>query len=174
VGTWRSTDDNPLQPVFDFGKPDEILARIYTDAFGNKICLYLGYFASQNTRKRLNGVYFGSIKENESEDRIPLKDREALCALKAVYSRNNLRFCSYYWTDVQGNAVTTSRELKKVSAKRTLMSKANNGTLVAVSFVRGKDEPAVSEEQDFRMLKTFIADASPSIKTYLQTASANP
>jgi EpsI family protein len=174
LGPWHSTNEKPLEPVFDFGGPDETLARIYGDGDGNRISLYIGYFVSQNTGKRLNGTSFGSIKRNESEDRLPVNDGQTIDANKAVYSRNNQRFCSYYWTDVQGNAITTSRELKKVSAKRTLLSKANNGALIAVSFLRGKDEPAVFEERDFGVLKTFVSDAWPSIKTYLQTASVNP
>ncbi len=170
-GSWHCAKVPPICPTFDFGKPDKILARVYEDSQGNRVNVYVGYFESQNTTKRLAGVGLGSIKIAEKTDSISITGAGPGLVDKAVYSKNDFRLCTLSWYSLQGKDIADPQKVKRASARQMLESRTNNGAFIAVSGIRKEESMVDSELQDFTILKRFLVVAFPDIKRYLDTGS---
>jgi EpsI family protein len=146
---------------------DHETTRIYKNANGKTVKLYIGYLMSQTQDRELIHAHFAGLYDKIEEVDLTLASGDRIRINKAVMREGRKDFLVLFWYDLNGRAVANRYNAKFISAVNGLIHRRTNGAVVILkSEIDGPDGPrrAFGDEEE------FIGYLRPILKDYLPSA----
>jgi EpsI family protein len=109
---------------------DHETTRIYKNANGKTVKLYIGYLMSQTQDRELIHAHFAGLYDKIEEVDLTLASGERIRINKAVMREGRRDFLVLFWYDLNGRAVANRYNAKFISAVNGLIHRRTNGAVV--------------------------------------------
>lgn len=163
VGESIIHDADPLKvPGADFET-----SRIYKNAEGKVLKLYVGYLMYQKQDKELIHVHFSGLYDKIKQVEVALGDGASIRINKAVMREGGKDFLVLFWYDLSGRVVADRYEAKFLSAVNGLVHRRTNGAVVIIKSEIGETGGTQKVLAD---AEGFIRALVPVLKNYLPQA----
>lgn len=164
IGEWNDAGTIPDAGSFSIPGADAEIARVYRNASGKEVQLYVAYFESQRQDKKL--VYYKlQMLYESSEELTILKGAHPVARVNKTVLRDGLRDpLILSWYDLNGRIVASRYKAKLMTAFNGLVHRRSNGAVVIVSSptVPGGTEGAQRDAVSFvRDLLPVLDDLIP-------------
>lgn len=154
VGAWVGKDENSLMLAYEQMHADAQLRRVYQDPVGNRIRLYIAFFAKQQAGKKVVDGNFTLPKGDVEIVSLAIMNK-VVRIKKVVYRDMNKRKTLYYWYEVNGRILADPFETKLAHLVDVFVKKRTNASLIVVSVEnedKSKNGFTVGEEHQFIQL----------------------
>src|SRR4051812_48935638 len=169
LGTWAAVQDVPLDAAaLDVLRVDDYLNRVYADAAGRRINLYVGYYASQRQGDTIHSPQNclpGSGWQPIDSSRVTLDvDGRPLPVNRYVIERNGERQLAYYWYQGRGRVIANEYANKFWLIVDAARLHRSNGSLVRVMEPIGRGSAADSADAS---TLAFVRQLVPGLERYV-------
>lgn len=137
LGAWQGTDQPLEQRVVDAAGVDEYINRVYRDGNGNRVALYIGYYASQRTGDTIHSpknCIPGSGWEPVRADwlAIAIPGAEPTVVNDYLIQKGRERELVLYWYQARGRVVASEYWAKFWMVHDAITRNRTDGALVRV------------------------------------------
>ncbi len=165
IGDWMGSPvDSRFSRWFKEVKVDEELSRAYRKNGGERVELYIAYFAYQDSKKKVINFRAEELHQNRSVIKVditPGKELEINNLFQKDKTNNSLHF---FWYDINGRILSNRFTAKLHRLWNGMIRGRTNGAIVILSSDLATGEsPNGAEEQ----MKEFIRDVYPLLQDYL-------
>jgi EpsI family protein len=134
IGNWKGKDiDYHNKEPFGIQGADFELMRVYRNAFGHEVKLYVGYFESQRQDKELINYRQRMLYNDTEELEIPTISHDSIQVNKTVLEDGTQNSIVLYWYDLNGRIVADRYKAKFITAIDGLIHRQTNGAIIIVS-----------------------------------------
>jgi len=149
IGIWQGKplDQNPLK--FNFGKPNEVLARSYTDRYNTQINLYVARFANQNVHKRILSYYSRMFNGFEKNATIPVDSVTAIHAIVSEMQSSGNHQNGLLFFCVDDSTFNIVSDLRKKNMSDALRKHKNNAMIVVIYSGKEQENVEMSDCTNF-------------------------
>ena len=167
IGQWKGQENTPDYPVFRELRVDQELSRVYRDASGKSVTLYIGFYSSQRQGKELISYKTQDLLDSRaSELKVSLEQPNTVTLRRVVHGGTNRKRQILYWYDLDGRVVT-DRYLAKGYTVWDAFIKGT--TSAAIVMVMTDVYSEVDLENRLAISEAFIREAFPVIRDFLSS-----
>lgn len=153
VGDWRAEATDVRAEALRLPGADEELARVYGDAAGRALRLYVAYFARQSQDRDLVNYRSKAFHEDAVEIAVTGEGGRTYRLNRAVRHEGRQPWVVIFWYDLNGRILANRYLAKVTTALDGLTAGRTNGAFVAVSF---PSEPAGAVDET-AVVREFVA-----------------
>lgn len=164
IGQWEGENaviiDNPYSDL----RADRELSRSYSNAKGQVVHFYVGYFETQTQNKELIHQRSRVFFKNVSGAAVRVNDEKFVEVNKVLSGEGNRRRLSLVWYDFNGRVITDPYLAKFYTSWSGLTRRQTNG---AVIWVSSEITEKVSQDDAFSNASDFVQQVFPLLTDYL-------
>lgn len=140
-GQWRGEDIHDREKQFRIDGADSELNRIYRNADGREVQVYIGYFATQKQDKELITYKLGDLYENAKEITIQIDTLNNIQANKTITTIGIQQALAIYWYNLNGQIIANNNKAKLITSIGGLLHRRTNGAFIIISgkFIRQEE-----------------------------------
>jgi EpsI family protein len=164
IGEWKGAENQWLQASKFFPGLDASLTRVYSNAEGRSIHLFLGYFETQRQGKSLISQYSRPLSDGAREISAPWSN--PLGSTRAHLSFPNIegrRYHLLYWYRFPSGSTTGRLETKWKAVSDSLLYRQNSGGIVILAIPAEENMEGASAEN---ILMPFTKDVALLVADY--------
>lgn len=169
VGTWRGRDVDKLGESFEMSSPDFELKRVYYDGSGNRMKLYIGYFASQNQDHEVINYRYDWLHNNAAVFKVPT-DSSEMFIKKTRYNDQDQSKLAYFWYDIDGKVMIDRYKAKLTTVINAITKRRTNAAIIIVS---GQKHEKTGFKNSGNTTSDFVELLFPAIRNYLISRRSN-
>lgn len=147
-----------LTTVPDLFRPypaDQELMRLYIDALGNQVEIYIGYFSRQNNDRRV--IDYRRKLLHAAFSQVPVKVDSDIYRINKTDRSYGQRWSDiYFWYQMGPDIVRDEFAARLTTVRNTFMHRSNSGAVVVIQ-TRGREDD----------IKPFLEKAVPLIHSHL-------
>ena len=167
IGQWKGQENTPDYPVFRELRVDQELSRVYRDASGKSVTLYIGFYSSQRQGKELISYKTQDLLDSRaSELKVGLDQPNSVTLRRVVHGGTNRKRQILYWYDLDGRVVT-DRYLAKGYTVWDAFIKGTTSAAIVIIMTDVYSE--VDLDGRLAISETFIREAFPVIRDFLSS-----
>jgi len=172
---WESRPINAFDWKPAYQGLDQQYASAFINSAGEKVVLFIGYYAEQRQDAELGNFTNVLVSEKDNnwrvgsqQQKVSLFEDGMLSPLSELVSRNQrLVATHFFYADSQ--IITNKYQTKLVQAKARMLGGRNDGAVIAISTIQLDNREASVE-----LLREFTIDALPTIKAAIDSLGNRP
>ncbi|MBI5588789.1 MAG: exosortase W [Deltaproteobacteria bacterium] len=152
IGGWTGMDISRTEAPFSPPSVDSELARIYRNASGRAITLYVGYYATQMQDKEMIHDSMRKLYEDAGNIKLPTASMGQVSVNETTVKAAGGGTMALYWYDINGRILSSNYTAKLYTAAGGLFKRRTNGAVVITSTIPANpadSEAALNDELDF-------------------------
>ena len=152
IDGWRGVDISRMEVSFSPPGADSELTRIYRNAGGREVTLYIGYYESQRQGKEFIHDSMRKLYEDAGEIKFQTASTGLVSVNKATVKNAGRDTTALFWYDVNGRILSSGYTAKLHTTAGGLLRRRTNGAIVITSAGAANpddSEAALKDELDF-------------------------
>lgn len=152
IDGWKGMDISKMEVSFSPPGADSELARIYRNASGREVTLYVGYYESQRQDKEFIHDSMRKLYEDAGEIKFQTASMGLVSVNKTAIKNAGRDTTALFWYDVNGRILSSGYTAKFYTAAGGLLGRRTNGAIVITSAGAANpadSEAALNDELDF-------------------------
>ncbi|MCK5543548.1 MAG: exosortase W [Desulfobacterales bacterium] len=154
IGQWKGENVEKLNERFEGEPSDHQLKKIYSDKSGNKIKLYVDFYAAQTQDREIVNSRSDWLHDRAEIVRIET-DKKKIKIKKTKYFVQGKWKTAFFWYDINGNTFVERHTAKVATMLNAFKSRRTDGAIVIISFV---DDDQTDKNQFQENVKGFVAE----------------
>jgi EpsI family protein len=164
IGEWQGKERGSDFPIYKKLGVDRELSRTYSSASGDKLNLYVGYFAGQTQGKEMISYQTSDLHREASKRKLDLSSYGPVEINQVVQQEGKYKRELLFWYDLNGRIVADKYEAKAWMVWDGLTRGRTNGAVVILSSDWAIDG-VLSGDPEAR--DAFVREVLRNLKRYL-------
>ena len=143
---------------------DSELARVYRNASGEEIFLYIGYYQDQKQGKELVNYKLRKLNKISKVVSLRVSSDMNLKTIQTIFGRGSNKYTGLYWYDINGLDVTSKYKAKMIAAYNGIVARNMTGSFILVYRKSNNATPVIN---DAPYLNKFASKVYQELKNYL-------
>ena len=161
IGQWQASESEQMTPFVKIAGADEEVTRVYRQADGARVRLYVAYLSSQAQGKELVNYLTAPLHQEATAAALPV-GQDTMPVSIGAWTEHGIKTPILFWYAVNGAAILGRYEAKAASIMQALMHHGSNGALVLMAGDANEGhEKAVAD------MKHFAEGLVPVLRSYL-------
>jgi len=169
IGNWQGKDVAALGEPYESAEVyDSVIKRVYYDAQGKEVNLFIGYLKLQKKGREIHLFPGGKLETNNTAIDVTGQSKETYRLRTSEYTVGETRRKAIYFYYINGNVINHRYKAKIASILSGFINQKTNASLVIVSLQ--KDELKDDREFDRETLG-LVGEFIPVMQAYMQDVS---
>ena len=164
IGDWKLADTKYQENPFGVQGADTEVIKVYKNASGREVKLYIGYFELQRQDKELINYRLQGLYNNTKEIEIPDGSYAKIKVNEAILQNASQNLMVLYWYNINGRIIANNHRAKIITALDGLIHRQTNGAIIMV-YANLKDSD--DQNRASKDMKEFVEEIIPVIHKHL-------
>ena len=157
IGDWRLANTEYQKNLFEVQGADSEVIKVYKNASGREIKLYIGYFELQKQDKELINYRLQGLYNNAKEIEISADSYGQIKVNEAILQNASQNLIVLYWYNINGRIIADNRRAKVITAIDGLIYRQTNGAIIMVySDLKHHDDQQKALKNEIEFTKEII------------------
>lgn len=164
IGDWKLANTEYQKNLFEVQGADAEVIKVYKNASGREIKLYIGYFELQKQDKELINYRLQGLYNNAKEIEISADSYGQIKVNETILQNASQNLMVLYWYNINGRIIANNHRAKFITALDGLIHRQTNGAIIMV-YANLKDSD--DQNRASKDMKEFVEEIIPILHNYL-------